>query len=117
GYDGTLPDSPGLWRELSHPEDLPRVEELLRDHLDSIWPFAHTWRMRHAYDGWRWLLVRAVTARDASSRPLRLVAVFSDITDRVRAEERQRALASAVPDLLMRVRADGTVADVKPPEG
>ena len=118
GYEpDALVDSPTLWIELSHPDDLPRVRELLDDHLENIWPFSHTWRMRHQNGEWRWIFCRSTTLRDAQARPLRIVGVFSDITDRVRAEERQRALASAIPDLLLRIGADGLVLDVKAPEG
>jgi PAS domain S-box-containing protein len=118
GYESqTLAESPTLWRELSHADDLPRVEEALKEHLENFWPFTHTWRMKHANGVWRWVLCRAVTARDGAGQPLRVVAVFSDITDRIRAEERHRALISAIPDLLLRVQVDGTVVDVKAPDG
>jgi signal transduction histidine kinase len=46
-----------------------------------------------------------------------MVAVFSDITERIRADDRHRALTSAIPDLLLRVQADGTLLDVKAPAG
>jgi PAS domain S-box-containing protein len=118
GYEPTaLVDSPSLWIELSHPSDLPRVRELMDDHLvANVWPFTHTWRMRHHSGEWRWMYCRTVTLRDSKTRPIRLVGVFSDITDRIRAEERQKALASAIPDLLLRIGADGLVRDVKAPE-
>jgi PAS domain S-box-containing protein len=117
GYEpSTMPDSPTLWIELSHPADLPRVRELMDDHLENFWPFSHTWRMRHHSGDWRWISCRTATLRDPQMRPVRLVGFFSDITDRVRAEERQRALASAIPDLLLRIGADGLIRDVKAPE-
>ena len=116
GYELTgLEDKPTLWRDLSHPDDLPRVVEALSDHLENFWPFNHTWRMKHASGEWRWVFCRAVTSRSAQASPLRLVGVFSDITDRIRAEERQRALASAIPDLLLRIDRQGTLVDVKVP--
>src|SRR3954465_5171666 len=112
GYEEVeLVETPELWLELAHPDDLGRVRELLAEHLDSFWPFSHAFRMRHRTGEWRWILCRAVTVRDANAAPMRVVAVFGDITERMRAEQRQRALASAIPDLLLRVRADGTVLD------
>jgi PAS domain S-box-containing protein len=118
GYEVTaLQDSPTLWTDLSHPDDLAKLRETLQDHLDNFWPFTHTWRMKHHNGEWRWVLCRAVTARDSQDRPKRLVAVFSDITERIRAQERQSALTSAIPDLLLRLRADGTLLDVKVPAG
>jgi PAS domain S-box-containing protein len=112
---GELVDSPHLWRELSHPDDLPMVMQLLRDHVNHFWAFCHTWRMRHANGEWRSILCRVVTARDAAGKPRRMVGIFSDVTDKVRAEERQRALVSAIPDLLLRIGSDGAVLDRKLP--
>jgi PAS domain S-box-containing protein len=116
GYEATaLIDSVSLWSELSHPDDLPGVREALADHLENFWPFTHTWRMKHHNGEWRWVLCRAVTSRGPEGQPLRTIGVFSDITDRIRAEEHQRALTAAIPDLLLRVAADGVLVDVKPP--
>ncbi|MES1204606.1 MAG: ATP-binding protein [Pseudomonadota bacterium] len=83
-----LVDSPSLWRELSHPDDLPEAEALLRDHVENLWPFAHTWRMQHKHGGWRWSLCRAVTLQNDQGVPMRCVSVFTDVTDHVLAEQR-----------------------------
>jgi signal transduction histidine kinase len=58
-------------------------------------------------------LVRGAARRDANDVPVRLVMIFSDIDERIRAEERQRALMSALPDTLFRVRSDGTISSLK----
>jgi PAS domain S-box-containing protein len=118
GYeDHELAETPELWRRLSHPEDLPQVEELLRDHLESFWPFAASWRMRHRNGEWRWILCRAITVRDGGGIATRLLAIFTDINDQVRAEERQKALTTALPDLMLRLRTDGLVLDEKRASG
>src|SRR5207302_5670949 len=78
-----------------------------------LFPFSSTWRMRHRNGEWRWILCRAITIRDGAGAPARLLAVFTDTTDQVAAEQRQRALATAIPDLMLRVRADGVVLDEK----
>jgi PAS domain S-box-containing protein len=114
--DAELSSTPSLWRELTHPDDLPNVVEALDEHLHQFWPFCNTFRMRHQNGEWRWILCRAVSARDESGKPRRLIGVFSDITDRVRAEERQRALVRAVPDFLLRLDARGIVLDQNPPD-
>lgn len=116
GYElEELEDSPELWRTLSHPDDLPLVDQLLAEHLERPWPFSHTWRMRHRNREWRWILCRAVTLRHPQhGTPMRLVAAFSDVTDQVRADERYRALALASPDGMLRICADGIVVDEKP---
>jgi PAS domain S-box-containing protein len=117
GYEeSALVDSLFLWRDLTHPDDIDVVLQRLNDHIASFWPFSHTFRLRHARGDYRSVLCRVVSLRDASGRPRRLLGVFSDVTDQVRAEERQRGLACAVPDLVLRIGADGTVLDQKLPE-
>jgi signal transduction histidine kinase len=58
-------------------------------------------------------VVRGAAHRDEDDKPLRLVLIFSDIDERIRSEERQRALVSALPDTLFRVRADGVISSVR----
>jgi len=117
GYEeGALADTLFLWRELTHPDDVDVVLQRLNDHITSFWPFSHTFRLRHARGDYRSVLCRVVSLRDANGRPRRLLGVFSDVTDQVRAEERQRGLACAVPDLVLRIDADGIILDQKLPE-
>lgn len=67
-----------------------------------------------------WGLVSIGLLRDPQQRPLYLIVQITDISDRKRAEEalRQseatnRALIQAIPDLLIRIRQDGTYVDVQ----
>jgi PAS domain S-box-containing protein len=106
-------DLPDAWRELMHPDDRPRTLKLIDDHLQQGWPLYTTVRMRHRHGGYRHILVRGAARRDANDTPVRLVMIFSDIDERIRAEERQRALVSAVPDTVFRVRGDGTILSLK----
>jgi PAS domain S-box-containing protein len=115
GYeDHELEDGPDLWKQMSHPEDLPRVEEVVRDHLENVWPFSQRWRMRHRNGEWRWMLCRSVIIRDEEGRARRMVSVYTDVTDQVKAEERYRALANGIPDTIFRIRDDGLILDEKP---
>src|SRR4051794_37661521 len=109
-----LTETPDLWKTLSHPGDLPRIEEMMRDHIENVWPFSDRWRMRHKNGDWRWMLCRSVIIRAADGSPRRAVSVYTDITDQVRAEERYRALANGIPDAILRIRNDGLVLDEKP---
>jgi signal transduction histidine kinase len=59
------------------------------------------------------VLVRGAAHRDAQDKALRMVLIFSDIDERIRGEERQRALVTALPDTLFRVRDDGTILSLK----
>jgi PAS domain S-box-containing protein len=106
-------DTPTLWQELVHPDDRDAILALLSDHLEQGWPFSTAVRMRHRSGGYRHVLCRGTAHRDADDRPLRMVIIFSDIDERIRDEGRQRALVSALPDTLFRVRADGTISGVK----
>jgi signal transduction histidine kinase len=103
----------GAWRELMHHHDVKHALKLLNDHLEQGWPLYTTVRMRHRYGGYRHILMRGAAHRDEADRPLRMVLIFSDIDDRIRGEERQRALVSALPDTLFRVRSDGTILSLK----
>jgi PAS domain S-box-containing protein len=114
--DGEFADSlnsPKLWQELVHPDDRDAVLALLSDHLEQGWPFSTALRMRHRSGGYRHVLCRGNAHRDAEDRPVRMVIIFSDIDERIRDEGRQRALVSALPDTLFRVRADGIISGVK----
>jgi PAS domain S-box-containing protein len=106
-------DAPELWQELVHPDDRDAVLALLKDHLEQGWPFTTALRMRHRSGGYRHVLCRGTAHRDAEDRPLRMVIIFSDIDERIRDEGRQRALVSALPDTLFRVRNDETISHVK----
>lgn len=118
GHEPTqLEDSPALWLELSHPDDRAEVDRKLIEHMDALWPFVHTWRLRHCDGSWRWLLARAVTLRNDQGLIERLLLVFSDISDRVFAERRLAGLVSAIPDFILRVTVDGTIVDARLPLG
>jgi PAS domain S-box-containing protein len=118
GYEPhELADSPTLWRELSHPADLPGVEEHLQEHRELQWPFHYVWRLRHKHETWRWLLCRAVTLQDGDNRPVRSMWVFTDVTDAMHTQERHRALARAMPDLILWIDRDGNVLETGPGQG
>jgi PAS domain S-box-containing protein len=106
-------DQPDAWRDLMHRDDRPHTLKLIEDHLQQGWPLYTTVRMRHRYGGYRHVFVRGAAKRDAQDTPVRLVLIFSDIDERIRSEERQRALVSALPDTLFRVRGDGTILELK----
>jgi two-component system NtrC family sensor kinase len=115
GYDdepSTASDD-GMWQRLMHPDDRQQALQLIEDHLKQGWPLFTTVRMCHRHGGYRYIMLRGAAQRDESDRPVRLVLIFSDIDERIRGEERQRALVSALPDTLLRVRADGRVVSVK----
>jgi PAS domain S-box-containing protein len=111
--DESAEDRPRNWRDLVHPDDAERAARELHDHLEEGWPFVTTLRMRHYCGGHRTILLRGAAQRDAGLRPLRMVIIFSDISERVELEERHGALAAALPDTLFRVSRAGRVLELK----
>jgi two-component system, NtrC family, sensor kinase len=117
GFDDDDPSaatsSPDHWQELIHPDEQATVASMLSDHLEQGWPFSPTIRMRHRSGGYRHILCRGTSLRDAQDRAVRMVIVFSDIDEKIREESRVRAMVSAMPDTLFRVSADGTINGVR----
>jgi PAS domain S-box-containing protein len=105
GYQG--------WARLVHPDDLPRAEEDVRRAFQTgeyftefrvIWPDGSV----------HWLETRAHVLRDAHDRPVRIVGVNMDITERKKQEEallaseqRWRSLTEALPNLVWTGLPDG----------
>ncbi|MBK6451818.1 MAG: EAL domain-containing protein [Proteobacteria bacterium] len=83
GYDEHDVDVTPDWRRLVHPDDLARVQAMIRDHIAGKTPmFESVHRMRHVKGDWRWVVSRAQARVDASGRLRRLVCVEFDITER-----------------------------------
>ena len=88
GYEDLDPEQPLEWRSLVHAEDLARVQQQLRDHIEGRQPvFESIHRMRHRDGEYRWVMSRAKARVDAHGRLLRLVGVELDITERKLYEE------------------------------
>jgi diguanylate cyclase (GGDEF)-like protein/PAS domain S-box-containing protein len=83
GYDEKDPNIAPDWRKLVHPDDMARVQALIRDHIAGKTPrFESVHRMRHTNGEWRWVVSRAVARTDGEGRLRRLVGVEFDITER-----------------------------------
>lgn len=86
GY-GDLPDAvtehTAFWRSLVHADDLPRMLEVLRQHLaGGSASYETEFRLRSAAGEYRWVLSRGrVVQRDAHGRALRMVGTLIDVTD------------------------------------
>ena len=86
------------WRtESIHPEDLPRVQKLLQEHIvghTDVFESEH--RIRNARGEWVWVRSRGkVVERDASGSPLRMAGTSRDVTV-IRRAERERRVALEV---------------------
>ena len=84
------------YRSLVHPEDLLRMDEAMRAHLDGgSDDYRSEHRLRSAEGDWVWVLDQGrVVERDPGGRPLRMAGTQNDITDERRAElELERSVA------------------------
>jgi PAS domain S-box-containing protein len=78
------------WEELVHPEDRAEVVRRLQHVLDSGTTSDSEWRVILPNGSVRWLLSRSRVIKDDSGKPLRVIGVNMDITERKQAEERLR---------------------------
>lgn len=76
------------WHRLVHPDDLARVSQLIREHINGKTPlFESVHRLRHRDGEWRWVLSRAKAQLDERGQLQRLIGVELDITERRLYEE------------------------------
>jgi diguanylate cyclase (GGDEF)-like protein/PAS domain S-box-containing protein len=86
------------WRSQSlHPEDLPRVQKLLQEHIvGHTEQFDSEHRIRGVNGDWVWVRSRGkVVERDEAGSPLRMAGTARDITA-IRRAERERRVALEV---------------------
>ena len=115
-------EKPRSLLEAVHPEDRDRVETAFAEELRTG-RLNEEYRVVRADGSVRWVLNRATAVRDEAGRILRLVGTVQDVTGRRRAEEalwqseaRNRALLSAIPDLIFLLNAEGVLLDIHAPE-
>jgi diguanylate cyclase (GGDEF)-like protein/PAS domain S-box-containing protein len=83
GYDTDDDDVMLDWYRLVHPDDMARVQNRMRAHLEGNSPvFESVHRMKHQSGEWRWMKSRAKAVVDKNGRLLRLLGVEVDITER-----------------------------------
>ena len=116
------PTTIDTWVKLTHPEDLQLSNELLQKHFSGELDYYECEaRMRHKDEYWVWVLDRGkISAWTQDGKPLMMSGTHQDITARKniendlrQSESQNRALLSAIPDLIFRLRSDGTVLDFK----
>jgi two-component system, NtrC family, sensor kinase len=103
------------WGRLCHPEDQPEFERRFREHLEGrSHLLSIEYRLRNQAGGWSWVLCRGrVVAYDELGRPSRMVGTQTDINASRLREERLSALVEVIPDLIFRMRVDGTYLDAR----
>ncbi|WP_319782779.1 PAS domain-containing protein [Oceanisphaera sp. IT1-181] len=87
------------WRSRLHPEDQPKLANLLARYLEGLEPkYEYKYRMRHKAGHWIWVQSRGqVVSRDAQGHALKLYGSHMDITAEhlalVQLERKNQALA------------------------
>ncbi|MGB8326265.1 MAG: EAL domain-containing protein, partial [Steroidobacteraceae bacterium] len=110
------------WRSLVHPEDITRVQALLRDHVAGTTPiFESTHRMRHRSGEWRWVVSRAKARLDEHGRLVRLVGAEMDVTERklyedalFREKESAQITLQSIGDGVVTTDANSTIDYINP---
>jgi PAS domain S-box-containing protein len=79
--DAKIERADWLARLAIHPEDLPRFEIAVNDHLEGrTGRYECEYRVRHPNGVWHWISARGRCLRDPSGKPLRFVGSSSDVT-------------------------------------
>jgi len=81
---GEIGSDPDTWTALTHPDDSEKRQRSIEGHLDGFSSqLVCEFRMRAKSGQWRWILsVGKIVKRDDEGRPLRMVSLRTDITDR-----------------------------------
>jgi diguanylate cyclase (GGDEF)-like protein/PAS domain S-box-containing protein len=99
----------GSWENLVHPDDLPRVNDILKAYLEGKTDFYEAeFRMQQKSGKWLWILDRGkIIEWDTDGNPVRACGTHLDITERKQAEEalresekKYRLLAENVTDVI-----------------
>jgi len=99
------PATVDTWKERVHPDDFPRAERALQDHLaGKTETYRCDMRMRRANGSWIWILdTGRLFRRDSSGEPLKMSGTHTNITDRKEREERIHRLLEEKESLLREV--------------
>ncbi|GJD50185.1 hypothetical protein OPKNFCMD_2922 [Methylobacterium crusticola] len=89
---GTAPLSRETWIRIVHPEDRARTETAFAALLAGDGEYRAEFRVRPAGGALRWVSAQAMAQRDAAGRPIRVIGIHQEVTDRKRAEEHLRLL-------------------------
>lgn len=87
---GSFGGSQQAWLDLIHLDDRRSVMAAMEVCFAKPEPFSFEYRIRHPNGEERWLLTQGNTTFDDSGRPLRLLGINMDITERKHSEQQQR---------------------------
>jgi PAS domain-containing protein len=105
-----------------HPDDAQRVSNTLAAHLEYGAPYAPDFRLKSKSGDWVWVQSKgAVVEWDKAGRPLRMLGVHQDITERKQMEEalresesRYRTVIENIQDIFYRTDKGGFLTMASP---
>ena len=112
-FDGTMD---GFWRCV-HPDDLPGVKAEADRSRENRLPFRHEFRIVWPDGSVHWMTARGTFSYDPDGKPVRLLGVAWDITERRRAETERRRLTAAIEhagESFAIIARDGKIEYVNP---
>lgn len=121
GYHGDeIKNRENEWESRVHPDDLkPALDNIRKTIEGRDREYRSEFRLRHKDGTWRWIFSRGTVIADANDKPLRMLGVHIDITDRKRAEadlqaseSRYRSFVDHATDALFLQDRAGRVVDV-----
>ncbi|MBF0528356.1 MAG: PAS domain S-box protein, partial [Deltaproteobacteria bacterium] len=89
---GSCRPSYETWLATIHPDDRPKVEQVVLEAARNKTELRTEWRVRRGDGQERWLMSHGRPVRDADSQSIRYHGVVIDISERKQAEEQQRQL-------------------------
>ncbi|MBI1374763.1 MAG: PAS domain S-box protein [Phycisphaera sp.] len=92
-----------------HPDDVDRVRQRINEVLESNGEYDAEYRVMRPDGTTRWVAARGRVDRDESGRPLRMLGVSLDITQRRLAEERSQSIVEASPSSMVVVNHEGVI--------
>ena len=105
------------WRQCLHAEDLPHVEPLWQQALQTGASFQGEYRLRHHSGAWRWALLSARRQQDARDGSSHWYLSAMDVNDRVLAQQdlyrsvgMQKNMLDVSVDCIKILHPDGTLA-------
>jgi len=93
GYEeNELPHTVDTWANSVHPDDMPMVQEKLKAYLNAETQTYNVELRLQCKDGsYKWVLCRGtVVEHDENNKPIRMIGIHSDITERIEAETKLR---------------------------
>ncbi|MBS0535163.1 MAG: PAS domain-containing protein [Proteobacteria bacterium] len=117
-YTGTTLDEMAGWgwKSVHHPDHVERVVERISRSFETGEPWEDLFPLKGASGEYRWFLSRALPIRDETGAVTCWFGTNTDVTDQREteqklrdSEERFRALADSMPQLVWTAKADGVV--------